>query len=70
MQRRVASDPDGGALFAVSLCDSLAAAERLAIRMEALPTVGRVTHLGRFMPGADAERTLRSPPVPLTAAFF
>ncbi|MBQ17594.1 MAG: hypothetical protein CMJ65_10760 [Planctomycetaceae bacterium] len=53
VQRRVARDPDGGALFAVSLARSLEEAESVAKKMEALPSVGRVMHLGRFLPGAD-----------------
>ncbi len=53
VQRRVARDPDGGALFAVSLARSLSEAESVAKKFEALPSVGRVMHLGRFLPGAD-----------------
>ena len=69
VQKRVANDPDGGALFAVSLCDSLEKAERVAVRMEALPTVKRATHLGRFLPGADSQTLLARLPVPLVSRY-
>ncbi len=69
VQKRVANDPDGGALFAVSLCDSLEQAERVAVRMEALPTVNRATHLGRFLPGADSQTLLARLPAPLVSRY-
>ena len=69
VQKRVANDPDGGALFAVSLCDSLEQAERVAVRMEALPTVNRATHLGRFLPGADSQALLARLPAPLVSRY-
>jgi predicted exporter len=69
VQRRVATDPDGGALFAVSLCASLEEAERMAERMKSLPSVGRVTHLGSFLPGADAN-TLKQLPAALVSRYL
>ncbi len=69
VQRRVASDPDGGALFAVSLCRSLAEAEQRARRMEQLASVGRVMHLGRFQPGSD-EAALRRLPEALVSRYL
>lgn len=69
VQRRVAADPDGGALFAVSLCGSLEEARRLAVRMKSLPSVGRVTHLGSFLPGADVD-TLKRLPAALVSRYL